>query len=324
MELVSCDYCGSSTATPIARQTDRLHRTTTDVFTIVQCSNCGLRYTNPRPTPDEIGRYYAESYAFHARPSRARRLVRRLLKALANSPIGAIAGAIPGIGRILIPHISPSFPDPVRRYYADGGQGAVLDIGCGAGLSAHYWGEQGALLAYRDIASVAGVENSELARKVLVEFGIESWRDIDDVPPDARFGIVRMNWSLEHVHSPNRYFEFFRKHILPNGLIIIAVPNAEGMIYRLAPDCVELPIHLYHFSRGDIERYAARHRLKVKSLTTFSYPAMFVAAGEAGLFPDLFSGAPSFAEAKELQQVLGRFDRLGFGNDMIIVLAPSE
>jgi SAM-dependent methyltransferase len=323
MELVSCDYCGSSGAAPIARQTDKLHRTTTDFFTIVRCSNCGLRYTNPRPTQNEIGKYYAETYAFHARSSVSRRFIRRVLKYLANSRVGAIAGPVPGIGRILIPHISPSFPDPVRKFYAGGGQGALLDIGCGAGLSAHYWGEQGALQAYRRITPVAGVENSESARKVLAEFAIESWSDIDDVPLDARFGIIRMNWSLEHVHSPTRYFEFFRKHILPHGLVIITVPNAEGMIYRLAPDCVELPIHLYHFSRGDIERYAARHRFEVRSFTTFSYPGMFVAACDAGLFPELFSGAPSFAEAKELQRVLERFDRLGFGNDMIVVLAPD-
>lgn len=323
MELVSCDYCGSSGAVPVAHQTDKLHRTTEELFAIVQCSNCGLRYTNPRPTPLEIGKYYAETYAFHARPSVARRTIRRLLNGLANGPLGPVAGMVPALGRVLIPHIRPALSDPVREYYAGGGQGPVLDIGCGAGLSAHYWGEQGALRAYRQIAAVAGVEVSERARKILAELGIESWSDIDDVPHDARFGAMRMNWSLEHVHSPTRYFEFLRKHIRPQGLVVIAVPNAEGMIYRLAPDCVELPIHLYHFSRGDIERYAERHRFKIKSLTTFSYPAMFLTAGEVGLFPKLFTTPPSFAQAQELQRVLRRFDTFDFGNDMIVVLTPN-
>ena len=95
------------------------------------------------------------------------------------------------------------------------------------------------------------------------------------------------------------------------------------MIYRLVPDCVELPIHLYHFSPSDIERYAKRHQFSVKSLTTFSYPGMFVTAGEVGLFPKLFSDPLSFAKAKRLQQVLSQFDQLNFGNDMIITLAPK-
>lgn len=323
MEWICCDYCGSSATTPVTRQTDKLHRTTEEFFSIVRCANCGLRYTNPRPTRQEIGKYYPEAYSFHVRSSSAKRLIRRLLKYLANNPVGAAAGAFPAIGRVLIPHIGPSLPDPVRQYYAGGGQGALLDIGCGAGLCAHYWGEQGALQAYRTIAPVAGVEISEIARKTLAELGIGSWGDIDEVPADARFGIIRMNWSLEHVHSPTRHFEFFRKHILPRGLVVIAVPNAEGIIYRLVPDCVELPIHLYHFSRGDIEHYASRHQFEIKSLTTFSYPGMFVTAGEVGLFPRLFAGLPSFAEASELQRVLSRFDRLDFGNDMVAVLAPG-
>ncbi len=323
MELVCCDYCGSSASTPMVRQTDKLHRTTDELFSIVQCSNCGLRYTNPRPATHEIGKYYPETYAFHAQPSLARRLVRRLLKYLANNPVGSIVGAIPEAGRVLIPHICPSFPDPVREYYAGGGQGAFLDIGCGTGVSAHYWGERGALRAYRQIAPVAGVEISESARKALVALSITAWGDIDDVPADARFGVIRMNWSLEHVHSPNRYFDFLRKHILPQGVLVITVPNADGMIYRLVPDCVELPIHLYHFAPSDIERYASRHQFEVKSLTTFSYPGMFLTASDAGLFPKLFASLPSFGEAKGLQRILSRFDSLGFGNDMIIVLAPS-
>jgi len=323
METVCCDYCGSTASSPIARQTDKLHGTTTEVFTVVQCANCGLRYTNPRPTTLEIGKYYAETYDFHAQPSPFRALARRILRRLANSSVGTIIGTIPRIGRKLIPHIRPSFPDPVSQYYAGGGQGALLDIGCGAGLSAHYWGEQGALQAYRRITPVAGVEISERARKVLAELGIDSWQDIDDVPADARFGVIRLNWSLEHVHSPTRYFEFVRRHILPHGLVVVAVPNVEGLIYRLVPDCVELPIHLYHFSPGDIERYAGRHQFTVETLVTFSYPGMFLAAGEVGLFPKLFSKAPSFAEARRLQRVLDQFDRLKFGNDMIAVLTPN-
>jgi len=323
MELICCDYCGSSDAFPIARQTDKLHGTTTEMFSIVRCSNCGLRYTNPRPTSQEIGKYYAETYSFHARSSVVRTWIRKWLKFLANSPFGVIVAAIPGLGRRLIPHISPSFPDPVRQYYASGKQGGLLDIGCGAGQSAHYWGAQGALQAYQRIAPVAGVEISEPARRILGELAIESWSDIDEVPADARFGVIRMNWSLEHVHSPTRYFEFMRTHILPHGLVIITVPNAEGIIYRLAPDCVELPIHLYHFSRGDIEHYAARHRFNVKSFATFSYPGMFLAACDAGLFPRFMSESPSYAEAKELQRVLSRFDKLEFGNDMMFILSPN-
>ena len=50
MEQVACDFCGCAEATAVTRQTDVLHHTTDEMFTIVSCNQCGLHYLNPRPT----------------------------------------------------------------------------------------------------------------------------------------------------------------------------------------------------------------------------------------------------------------------------------
>jgi SAM-dependent methyltransferase len=322
MESVACDYCGSVETVPVTRQTDLLHRTTEVFFTIVRCTGCGLQYTNPRPEPAEIGRYYAQGYSFHVALSPLRRAAAALAERVANGPLAAIAGLLPGIGRRLALYVKPSIADPVRSYYAAGGVGTMLDIGCGAGASAHFWGDRGALLAYRRITKVAGVEVADRARESLAAEGVEAWRDIADVPEGRRFGLIRMNWSLEHVYSPLRYFSFLRDRLETGGRAVIAVPNYDGLIYRLAPDCVELPIHLYHFRPQDIENYAARCGLRVLELRTFSYPQMFVAAAQAGLFPDAFADQLNVRQASDFQSMLARFDRAGWGNDMIVVLEP--
>ncbi len=152
--------------------------------------------------------------------------------------------------------------------------------------------------------------------------GVEAWRAIADVPEGRRFGLIRMNWSLEHVYSPLRYFSFVRDSLETGGRAVIAVPNYDGLIYRLAPDCVELSIHLYHFRPHDIENYAARCGLRVLELRTFSYPQMFVAAAQAGLFPEAFAAQFDVRQASAFQSMLARFDRAGWGNDMIVVLEP--
>ena len=59
MEQVSCDFCGERDYTTVTQQTDILHRTTDETFTIVSCNSCGLHYLNPRPTRGEIGRWWA-------------------------------------------------------------------------------------------------------------------------------------------------------------------------------------------------------------------------------------------------------------------------
>ncbi|MBK7354685.1 class I SAM-dependent methyltransferase [Propionivibrio sp.] len=322
MESVACDFCGSTESVQIARQTDLLHRTTDEFFDIVQCTSCGLQYTNPRPESAEIGRYYAKGYSFHAARSKLRRVIAAVSERVANGPLAALAGLLPGISRRLAMHVKPSITDPVRDYYASGGVGTMLDIGCGTGASAHFWGERGALLAYRQITEVAGVEVADRARELLAGEGVEAWRDIGDVPRDRRFGLIRMNWSLEHVYSPLRYFSFIRDRLETNGRAVITVPNYDGLIYRLAPDCVELPIHLYHFRPCDIENFADRCGLRVLELRTFSYSQMFIAAAQAGLFPGSFSKQLNVWQARTFQSVLTRFDRAGWGNDMIAVLGP--
>ena len=100
-----------------------------------------------------------------------------------------------------------------------------------------------------------------------------------------KFDLIRMNWSLEHVHTPNKYFEFLSNHLSSEGRAIIAVPNYKGLIYRLAPNCVELPIHLYHFSEDNLRSYSKKHNLELTGSFTFSYPSMFSFAYDIGLLP---------------------------------------
>ena len=199
----------------------------------------------------------------------------------------------------------------------------MLDIGCGAGASAHFWGEAGALLAYREFTEVGGIEVASRAREWLAREGVEAWDDLDSVPAQRRFGMIRLNWSLEHVHTPSRYFRFLQEHLETSGRAMIAVPNYDGLIYRLAPDCVELPIHLYHFRPQDIRNYAAKYGLRVLELTTFSYPQMFTAAAQAGLLPASFLKPQTLTEARAFQSILTRFDEAGWGNDMIAILEPA-
>jgi len=324
LETVACDYCGTSECITVAKQTDKLHQTTEEVFTIVRCAACGLHYTNPRPSVNEIGRYYAEDYSFHATSSKNRRFALRIAEDLANGYFASILDAIPALGRRFAPYVKPCIFDPVRTYYFTGGKGAFLDIGCGSGVTAHFWGESGALLAYRQLTEVAGIEVAASARERLASFDIEAWAGLDAVPTQRRFGMIRMNWSLEHVHSPSQYFSFLRERLLPGGRVVIAIPNYDGQIYRLAPDCVELPIHLYHFRPRDIENYASRNGLRIVGLRTFSYPQMYVYATQVGLFPASFPKQLGLRAARAFQLTLDLFDQAGWGNDMIVELALNE
>lgn len=61
MEEVSCDLCGSERYREIYKMPDILFHPD-EWFSVVECCECGLGFTNPRPTRQEIGKYYPETF----------------------------------------------------------------------------------------------------------------------------------------------------------------------------------------------------------------------------------------------------------------------
>ena len=54
--------------------------------------------------------------------------------------------------------------------------------------------------------NVFGVEPNTLSQQILKKMKIKVYSDISDINPMIKFDFIRMNWSLEHVHYPSRYF----------------------------------------------------------------------------------------------------------------------
>lgn len=58
METVEdCDLCGSK-----RQQTFEVYERYGHMFNFVECQKCGLAFLNPRPTVEEVARYYDEVY----------------------------------------------------------------------------------------------------------------------------------------------------------------------------------------------------------------------------------------------------------------------
>ena len=90
-------------------------------------------------------------------------------------------------------------------------------------------------------------------------------------------------------------------------------------MYRIARDCVEVPLHLYHFCKKDIENYCSANQLVIEQCRSFSYPGMYRFAGT--LLPQLRSlSAMTLLEAYYLQRAFDRLDEVDLGNDMVVVI----
>ena len=88
----------------------------------------------------------------------------------------------------------------------------MLDIGCGSGIYAHYWGINGSLNTYKNFANVSGVEINDASREILLSNDISAYKSIEELA-NNKFDIIRLNWSLEHTFSPSKYFSFIKKRL---------------------------------------------------------------------------------------------------------------
>lgn len=75
-EAVACNLCGAADATPLFRLRDYRLFVDSVEWTACRCSSCGLGYLNPRPTNEEMRRYYPSEY-FAVRRGHTQRYARQ-------------------------------------------------------------------------------------------------------------------------------------------------------------------------------------------------------------------------------------------------------
>jgi len=328
LEKINCDFCGSDLLTLFAEQKDLIHKVDNSIYRVVRCNNCGLKFTNPRPIKESISTFYSNNYSFHSNKFRLSLFIKILLEWVAWSAlITKLSFLLPKkINQILINFLKPRINDPVLEYLNSKknliDDLSFLDIGCGSGLSANFWGSKSSLNKLsKKFINTFGVEPSISARKILQKNKISSYGDIEEINHKHKFHVIRLNWSLEHVHSPSRYFSFINSHLTKDGIAVICVPNTDGILYRINPSALELPVHLFHFDFNSLVNYAEKFNLKVINQLTFSYPGMYLFAEKIGLISKKhnFSNM-NLSAAHNLLKFHKIIDDVGLGNDLLVTL----
>jgi len=221
--VIPCNLCGSQDAEQIADR-DRNGRPLRTTI----CRGCGLVWSNPRPTEEQIRRYYSHEYRLdykgRATPS---------LRHIARSGRGAL--------------------NRYRALSSFAKRGArIVDVGAGGGEVVYVFRKLGGLDA-------RGLEpDEECARHAREVLGVPvDTGFVQDAPyPRGSFDAVTMYHALEHVEDPVGALQMLRSWIKEGGLLVVEVPNVEAR-------CI-LPAHrfhfahLYNFNRGTLEAAGRR------------------------------------------------------------------
>jgi SAM-dependent methyltransferase len=232
--------------------TCRDHTVSGESFDIVECRGCGFRFTNPRPHPDALGRYYeSEDYTPHQDQGQD------LLDTVYRG----------------VRHYTLWWKRRLITNLVDDPPGRLLDFGCGTGEFLARCQSQG--------WDARGLDPDEEARTVAARkhgLSVESPDRLHDLPAD-HFDVITLWHVLEHVPDLDDTIEALRRTLAPTGTLVVAVPNwssFDAQFYGQHWAGYDVPRHLYHFRPRDVQRLFDRFGMRVVDVRPMRLDAFYV------------------------------------------------
>jgi len=228
--LNNCPLCASEQATHALNVID--FSVSKENFNLVDCSDCGFRFTNPRPKSNDLGKYYqSEEYISHSN---------------ANS---SLQDRLYQLARRF------TLRGKFRLLKARQPNGKILDIGCGTGQFLAHLMSRGYL--------VQGIEPSLHTREgVIANYSIPVVPSIDDLPHQEQFNAITMWHVLEHIPDLRSHFKKLFALMANKGVLIIAVPDRsswDAQHYGPHWAAWDVPRHLSQFRQKDIHTLLLEH-----------------------------------------------------------------
>jgi len=237
-EEPNCLLCGAHNWSGLVEGADGCPGGTGMWFAVVQCQECGLCFTNPRPSLVSISHFYPREYPPHQSPRpRRRHGWQRLVR-------GHAAGQRKGL---YVP--------------AWHGQGRLLDFGCGGGAFLERMHGLGWHVTGLDVCAAAVNRVSTQLRLRAIVGSLPH----PELRPES-FDVITMWHALEHVHDPLEILREAYRLLVPGGRLLVAVPNIDSLQFRWFGHTwygLDLPRHLTHFAPWTLQLMLQRAGFRV-------------------------------------------------------------
>lgn len=280
-----CDSIGSFTNKFICKD----FLVSQESFALVECKECKLILTNPRPTDAELGKFYnSEEYSSHQLNK----------KRLQDILYGIIKSFNLRRKWKLINRLYNTIENPTKEK-------TILDVGCGMG--------DFLLMGKKKGWKVAGVEpnekgKKETEKKINSEIKI-STQDIDN----QHFSIITAWHALEHIPDLNETVKKWSELLIKNGILVLALPNHlsyDAEYYQEYWAGYDVPRHLYHFQKESVKKLLKKHKLKL--ITT--YPLLFDAYYVSLLSEKYKNGKTNYMQSLKIGRRSNQWAKKNDGN----------
>jgi 2-polyprenyl-3-methyl-5-hydroxy-6-metoxy-1,4-benzoquinol methylase len=258
-EQVSCDLCGADAPKVRYRKNG---------FTIVQCSKCGMVYTNPRLKGEKIGELYDADYFQGHGFDRSVNYVKDVKDykdkghdrsgnySLDDWDLDTIQSMLAKKDEGTETKNSPSSFIPHAS--------SLLEIGCGTGVFLAKAREHGFDCAGLELSSYA----AEFVRKMGIPVETKSIEEADF--PENAFDVIVMREVIEHLPHPMESLRTIHKWLKPGGVLFMATGNYDCPERKLrgADWFYFMPEgHLYYFSNRTMTKYLRKAGFRTVRVT---------------------------------------------------------
>jgi len=197
-------------------------------YQIYRCQGCGLVRLNPRLSEAQLSSLYARDYfsgehatgydSYEQDASYYQRTFARRLRL-------------------------------VKRY---GGQGRLLDIGCGLGYSLQVAAREGFDVYGLDLSPYAVEQCEKLFPGRVREGSLTS-----GLYPRGNFDVVTLSDVFEHVYRPLEFVQALHETIRDNGMALVTTPNHRSVLSRLSGRnwiSFKIPEHVYFYTPETLKK----------------------------------------------------------------------
>lgn len=237
IHYTNCPVCGLADIKQVLKAKD--YTVSNELFSIVECGGCTLRFTQDVPDAVAIAPYYkSENYISHTNTSKG--LINWLYQAVRKRTLVQ--------KRKLVEKTTGK------------SNGQFLDVGSGTGAFANEMKQQG--------WQVTGLEPDADARAVakqLFNLELKKMNMFNQLPANS-FDAITLWHVMEHVHDLPAYVQQLRNLLKEDGRLFIAVPNytsKDAAIYKEYWAAYDVPRHLYHFSPRSVQVLMEKYGLKL-------------------------------------------------------------
>ncbi len=249
LTLTNCPICDSTEFDHIITCND--YTVSQNPFNIIGCKQCSFRFTNPRPTNDNLPDFYKSiNYISHSDTKK---------------------GFVSQVYHLVRKY---TLNQKLKMLKANVAVGNLLDYGCGTGTFLKQANAKG--------WNSFGTEPDEGARELSnsnKKLAFENKKELNAFDALITFNAITLWHVLEHVTDLPETLNFFKQKLNTNGVLIIAVPNYnsyDAKHYKAHWAAYDLPRHLYHFEAKTICQLMAKYGFVLNETYPMRFDSFYV------------------------------------------------